>query len=144
MVITEEEQALFDNATTCWICEGNIINGDKVRDHCHFSGKYRGTAHNKYNLKLRSDKTIPVGFHNGQKYEFHLLVRSLGRVDRHIRTIAKNSEQYISVEKAVCISEQMVLDKNGKPKTDKNGKPVIEKDTWYLRLIDTLGFYRQV
>ena len=75
-----------------------------------------------------------------QKYEFHLLVRSLGRVDRHIRTIAKNSEQYISVEKAVRISEQMVLDKNGKPKIDKNVKPVIEKDTWYLRLIDTLGF----
>ena len=107
MIITEEEQISFDNATTCWICKRDITNGDKDRDHCHYTGKYRRVAHGKCNRALKKDKTIPVGFHNWTKYDFHLLVRELGRVNRHIRTIAKNSEQYISVEKAVGISKKL-------------------------------------
>ena len=81
------------------------LGDDRVRDHCHFTGKYRGPAHNECNLLLKKDKTIPVGFHNGQIYDFHLFVKSLGRVNGHIRTIAKNSEKYISVEKAICVGE---------------------------------------
>ena len=64
---------------------------------------------------FKKDKTIPVKFHNGQKYDFRLLVRSLERADGHIQTIAKNSKQYISVKKAVRISEHMKVDKNEKP-----------------------------
>ena len=76
-----------------------------------------------------------------QKYDFHLLVRELGRVNGHIRTIARNSEQYISVEKAVKISETTVVGENGEPELDKKtGGPVTKKDTWYIRLVDTLGF----
>ena len=140
MVITEEEQESFDNATRCWICNSAIVDDDKVRDHCHYTGKYRGAAHSKCNLALKKDKTIPVGFHNGTKYDFHLLVRELGRVNGYIRTIARNSEQYISVEKAVRISETTVVDNDGNPKLDKTGKPVTKKDMWYIRLVDTLGF----
>ena len=138
--VCEKEQESFDNATQCWICNSAIVDDDKVRDHCHYTGKYRGAAHSKYNLALKKDKTIPVGFHNGTKYDFHLLVRELGRVNGYIRTIARNSEQYISVEKAVRISETTVIDNNGNPKLDKTGKPLIKKDTWYIRLVDTLGF----
>ena len=64
MIITEEEQESFDNATTCWICKGDLTNDDKDRDHCHYTGKYRGAAHGKCNRALKKDKTIPVGFHN--------------------------------------------------------------------------------
>lgn len=67
-------------------------------------------------------------------------MRELGKVDGHIRTIARNSEQYISVEKSVCINKEQKVDKNGQPKLDKNNNPIVIKDTWYLRLIDTLGF----
>ena len=140
MIITEEEQETFNNATQCWICNSAIAGDDKVRDHCHYTGKYRGAAHSKCNLALKKDKTIPVGFHNGTKYDFHLLVRELGRVNGYIRTIARNSEQYISVEKAVRISETTVVDNNGDPKLDKTGKPLTKKNTWYIRLVDTLGF----
>ena len=92
-------------------------------------------------MALKKDKTVPVGFHNGTKYDFHLLVRELGRVNGHIRTIARNSEQYISVEKAVRISETTVVDKNGDPRLNAaTGKPATKKDTWYIRLVDTLGF----
>ena len=75
MIITEEEQELFDNATTCWICKGDLTHDDKDRDHCHYTRKYRGAAHGKCNRALKKDKTIPVGFHNGTKYDFHFLVR---------------------------------------------------------------------
>ena len=133
MLITEEEQESFDNATRCWICNNDFVDDDNVRDHCHYTGKFRGAAHGKCNLALKKGKTIPVGFHNGTKYDFHLLVRELGRVNGHIRTIARSSEQYISVEKAVRISETIIVDKNEDPKLDKKtGKPLTKKDTWYI------------
>ena len=121
MVITEEEQASFDAATTCWVCGGKTVDDGlgKVRDYCHFTGKYRGAAHNECNLKLKRDKTIPVVFHNGTRYDFHLFVRSLGRVEGHIKTIAKNSEQYISIDKSVYVSEG---------------------NTWRVRFMDFYGF----
>ena len=103
MIITEEEQTQFDVATTCWVCEVETFNGDeklrKVRVHCHFTGKYRGVAHNKCNLKLRRDKSIPVLFHNGKGYDFQLFMRDLGGIPGKISVIAKNEEQYISITK---------------------------------------------
>ena len=37
----------------------------KVRDHCHYTGKYRGAAHSTCNLSYKIPKEIPVVFHNG-------------------------------------------------------------------------------
>ena len=50
----------------------------KVRDHCHFSGRYRGAAHNKCNLKFRKPNFLPVFFHNLSGYDTHLFVKNLG------------------------------------------------------------------
>ena len=144
LALTEKERFEFDNTTICWICKERF-NDDasrKVRDHCHYTGKYRGPAHSLCNLKLRKDKVITVGFHNGTNYDFHLFVKSLGRVDGKIRVIAKNSEKYISVTKPICVGECEELDKNGKPVLDKNGKPIVRKDMWHLRFIDTCGIVR--
>ena len=52
MLITEEEQGSLNNATRCWVCNNDFVGGDKVRDHCHFTGKFRGAAHGKCNLAL--------------------------------------------------------------------------------------------
>ena len=77
MEITPEEQAQFDDATKCWVCGGNfdLCEDRKVRDHCHFTGKYRGAAHNKCNLRLTRSKRIPVLFYNFTNYDNHLLVK---------------------------------------------------------------------
>ena len=108
--ITSEEQAQYNVATSCWICgeytSDNDKNLKKVRDHCHYTGRYRGAAHNKCNLRLREDKTIPVLFHNGKGYDFHLFVKDLGRVPGLINVIAKNEEQHISIEKNVFVFEK--------------------------------------
>ncbi|XP_065639659.1 uncharacterized protein LOC136072381 [Hydra vulgaris] len=62
----------FDNAKICHICEKDL-NEDRVRDHCHITGKYRGAAHSDCNLQFKIPKFIPVLFHNLSGYDSHLL-----------------------------------------------------------------------
>ena len=45
------------------ICKKELLT-DKVRDHCHFTGNYRGAAHNSCNLQCRKPMILPVIFHN--------------------------------------------------------------------------------
>ena len=48
--MSEEEEEEFQSGNNCCICEKLIDNDDeKVRDHCHVSGKLRGGAHCSYN-----------------------------------------------------------------------------------------------
>ena len=110
MIITEQEQHEFEVATKCWICgEGNWDNKKrmKVRDHDHYTGKYRGAAHNNCNLRLRRATEIPVFFHNFTNYDNHLFVKVLGRSDREISVIARNDEKHISVTKKVITSSEV-------------------------------------
>ena len=51
------------------------MNYQKVRDHCHHIGKYRGAAHNICKLKFKVPNEIPVVFHNGWKYDYHLIIK---------------------------------------------------------------------
>ena len=46
--LTKEEDDDYNKENTCYICKKDFDN-DKVRDHCHFTGKYRGAAHNMCN-----------------------------------------------------------------------------------------------
>ena len=48
--LTPAEQISFDKAETCHICKKELLT-DKVRDHCQFTGQYRGAAHNSCNLQ---------------------------------------------------------------------------------------------
>ena len=52
-------------------------NHPKVRDHCHFTGKYRGAAHSICNLRFNVPNEIPVVFHNGSNYDYHFIVKEL-------------------------------------------------------------------
>ena len=49
----------------------------KVRDHCHYLGKYRGATHNICNLRYKIPKEIPIIFHNGSTYDYHFIIREL-------------------------------------------------------------------
>ena len=67
--LTPEQQHQYDNATSSWICNKEFSEDDgkknyKVMDHCHFTGKVRGAAHNLFNLKYKKPKFTPVLFHN--------------------------------------------------------------------------------
>ena len=49
----------------------------KVRDHCHYTGKFRGAAHGICNLRYRVPKEIPVAINNGSTYDYHFLIKQL-------------------------------------------------------------------
>ena len=73
MMFTKIDEQNFNNATACHICEQEFTSSDKrVRDHCHLTGLYRGSAHEKCNLSYRVPKHIPVIFHNLTGYDGHL------------------------------------------------------------------------
>ena len=51
-----------------YICKEEFSTNDddaKVKNYCHYTGKYRGTTDNIYNLRYKISKEIPVVFHNG-------------------------------------------------------------------------------
>ena len=68
----------------------------KVKDHCHFTGKYRGAAHSKCNLKYKVPKNIPVAFHNGSSYDNHFVIKQLAKdFNGYFNCIGENTEKNI-------------------------------------------------
>ena len=69
LVMTAEENEKFERSNICCICGGLIDFDDKVRDHRHITGKYRGSAHWSCNINLKINKKVPVIFHNLRGYD---------------------------------------------------------------------------
>ena len=71
----KEEKINYNDQQICYICKKEFDKSDKkhhkVRDHCHYTGKYRSAAHNICNLSYKVPKEIPVVFHNGSTYDYH-------------------------------------------------------------------------
>ena len=69
----------------------------KVRDHCPYTGKYKGAAHSKCSLEYKKVKEIPVVFHNGSVYDYHFKIRYLTReFGGNFECLGENIEKYIS------------------------------------------------
>ena len=86
-------------------------NKKKVRDHDHFTGKFRGAAHNPCNLQFKKPKFTPVIFHNLSGYDAHLFVKNLGKSEGNIKCIPNNEEKYISFSKDIVVD---AYEKDGK------------------------------
>ena len=117
MVITAEEQEQFNQASNCWICEKLLNLDDRVRDHCHFTGRYRGAACNRCNLKYRKPNNISVFFHNLAGYDSHLFIKKLNVTEGNIDCIPNNEEKYISFSKTIKTREY--TNKRGEIKNKK-------------------------
>ena len=73
-----------------------FINYRRVRDHCHYTEKYRSAAHNICNLKYKTVKEIPTVFHNGSKYDYHFIIKELAKeFDGQFKCLGENSEKYV-------------------------------------------------
>ena len=100
--MSDQEEESFKNAVECYAC-GLNLEDDRVRDHCHLTGKYRGAAHSKCNLRMRTPTFVPVLFHNLEGYDSHLFVKSLGG---QIGCNPKTDEKYISFSKYIGMGEE--------------------------------------
>ena len=95
--MSEEDENNYQNSQNCWICNQKIIK-DKVRDHCHITGKFRGSAHKECNSKLRIPRRLPIIFHNLEGYDGHIIFKELNNFkDIDMRVIPKLSEKYTSI-----------------------------------------------
>ena len=137
MIFGPNELDQFNSATKCWICkeefddtadEKGYRKNEKVKDHCHYTGRFRGAAHNSCNLKYKKPKFIPVIFHNLSGYDSHLFIKNLGYTDGNIDCIPNNEEKYISFTKNTVTGSYT----NNEGKT----KPIKHK----IRFIDSFKF----
>ena len=126
MVFTRKDEKQFNKASDCWIC-GKELGNDRVRDHCHYTGRYRGAAHNSCNLKYSKPKGVPVFFHNLAGYDSHLFIKNLGSSNskENIECIPNNEEKYISFTKNIIVGQY--TNKKGEVK-DKTFK-IVFKDS---------------
>ena len=100
--MTKDDEEKFQKAEECHICDKKYTDKDiQVRDHCHITGKYRGSTHQKCNLKLRvnpEEIKIPVIFHNLRGYDSHFIMQEIGAiVKKHTYKYKKGDEQQMTI-----------------------------------------------
>ena len=130
--LTDDENRKHERSKYCHIClepfsydkeNEKYNNYRKVKDHCHYTGKYRGAAHNKCNLKYKVPKDIPVVFHNGSKYGFHFIINEMSKGIHGIQCLGEDAEKYITFK--VPMKKEI-----------KDGKFI----TFKLKFIDSIRF----
>ena len=105
--LTDEEIKSYKGQKVYHICKGKFCydknkeiefkRNHKVRDHCHYTGKFRGAAHNICNLRCKVPKKIPVICHNGSAYDWHFIIKQLAEdFEGQIECLGENTQKQIS------------------------------------------------
>ena len=107
--MTKEDEKDFQKAIKCHICDQQYTDKDiRVRDHCHITGKFRGSAHQDCNLKLRikpDNIKIPVIFHNLRGYDSHFIMQQIGEIaKKHAYKNKRGEECHMNIN---CIPNNM-------------------------------------
>lgn len=111
-LLSEDEEKQYQESIECYLCNKKYNTDDiKVRDHCHYTGKYRGSAHKKCNLAVRDQKNIkiPVMFHNAVGYDTHHILDSISQYEGkkyELDGICLNNEKM----KTLQINNLLILD----------------------------------
>ena len=130
--LTPKEMDRYKRSERCHICFKPFKEDNpKVRDHCHYTGRYRGPAHTKCNLQYKIPSYIPIAFHNLSGYDAHLFIKELAASSTDgakMGVITKNKEDYISF--SIKVEVDKYIDKNEIEKSKE-----IE-----LRFIDSFKF----
>ena len=131
--LTKKEQEQHSEEKVCYICKKEFNTDDddkkhyKVKGHCHYTGKYRGVAHNICNLRYKIPKEIPIVFHNGSTYDYHFIIKELVKeFDGNFECLGQNTEKYITF--SVPIKKEI-----------KNKNKIIEI-TYEIKFIDSFRF----
>ena len=98
--LTKKDEIYHNKRKICYICKKEFDTNDKknykLRDHCHYAGKYGGAAHNICNLRYKIPKEIPIVFHNGSTYDHHFIIKELVKeFEGNFECLGENTEKYI-------------------------------------------------
>ena len=103
--LTRDKNKFYKEQEACHICkekfctdkdDKNYKNKRKVKDHCHYTGKFRGAAHSKCNLNYKVPKDIPIIIHNAS-YDTHFIINQLAKEFKgELNCIGENMEKYIT------------------------------------------------
>ena len=104
--LTDEEIIYYEKQKLCYICKKEFRYDQneqnrfklyqKVRDHYHYTEKFRGPAHSNCNLRYTVQREIPVIIHNGSKYDYHFIIKELAEEFKgHFECLGENTETYI-------------------------------------------------
>ena len=132
--VTDKEKKPYEEQKACHICkkEFSTYKNDKnvfklyhkERDHCHYTGRFRGAAHSICNLKYKTSKEIQIVFHTVSTYDYHFIINKLVKqFDAQLECLGENTEKCITF--SVPISKEF-----------DNGKTIIHK----LKFIDSFRF----
>ena len=132
LIMTEKEEYLFQQSNSCWICKKLIDKKDeKVRDHCHSTGKFRGSAHWDCNINFQLTIKIPVIFRNLKGYDSHLIFSEFNKSDVKISAIPNGLEKsmaFVLGKNLVFIDSMQFMNSS----IDKLVKNLVDKDFKYL------------
>ena len=130
--LTDEEKESYENHQLCHIREKEFCTDKdnkkeyklmkKVRDHCRYTGKYRGAAHSICNLRYKVVKEITVAFHNGSAYDYRFIIKYLTRkFYGHFECLGENTEKYVTFSVSIkkVINDENEDDKESKAKEIK-------------------------
>ena len=134
--LTNEKIKSYEKQNECYICEKRFCDDKnkkseydlyhKVRDHCHYTGRFRGAVHNICNLRYNIPKKIPVVFHNGSTYDYHFVIKKLAEAFKgEFECLRENTEKYITFSV---------------PLKKENDNSNTEKTTYKLKFIDSYIF----
>ena len=124
-----EENKFYSEQKICNICKkwfsiDNDKKHNKVRDHCHYTGKFREAAHGICNLRYKTPEEILIVFHNGSTHDYRFIINELAKeFDGQLECLGENTEKYITF--SVPIKKEL-----------DNGKTV----TYKLKFIDSFRF----
>ena len=97
LIMSEEEEHLFQQSNSCSICKKLIDNDEeKVRDHCHITGKFRGAGHWDCKINFQLTKKVPVIFHNLRGYDSHLIFNEFDKFDLKIDVLPNGLVKYMA------------------------------------------------
>ena len=133
MPLTNKEIKSYEKQKVCHICKKKFCYDEdeenefklyqKVRDHCHYTGKFREAAHSICNLRYKIPKKISTVFHNGSTYDYHFIIKQLAEDFKgQFECLGENTEKYITFLVPI--------------KNDDNS----EKTTYKLKFINSYRF----
>ena len=131
--LTDEENRSYENQKLCHVCKKLFKKDDKkVKDHCHFTGKYRGAAHKKCNVNYKITKNILIVFHNLSSYDGHFIIKELANeFDVELEWFGESIGKYISF--SVKIKRKIT-------KRDEDVNKKIVNIPYRLKFVDSYRF----